>query len=575
MRSLCLSLKIIFCLLITFCSLMVCLPAFSQNKDGASPSTKLSISEQKNITITGNIKQFAKNEGLLDQYAFQYIDLITGKDVIIPISKDSVGNFSVTFPVNGYQEIQLTQGVKMGDDIRFDMIFVERFFAKPGDVMKFDFRGMEDHTSKSAFKGNMANTNNQQDKYYNSLREALGSVDLVSFDSVDSLKAGDYVSFKQLLTAQLKKVLDFNTKYFSASNADPFLKTQLDLDSKYLAGSHLLIALLRTKEKDPNLFQFLDSIGAPLNNQKAYGNSRYKYFLNSYYDFLVRETFATEREVAIQFPEMARYLLKEHIEFSEDEKELCRKMLDTVNKASKTDKQHFMDTYFMKFDQEYLTTFKVKATFDLIASNKDRFVKDVFLTRLLRERLDKNQLVNINSLISDYKSLVRDNPLKKLFLKDFQLAYDRLYKSKLSSRSVLNDAQKLPPNAVVKTILEKYKGKVIYLDVWATWCAPCISEMANSKKLRNQFINKDVVFLYLCISSPTESTWQNLIAGHDIEGEHYFLSNAQSTELGREFNIRTIPRYLIIDKDGSVANAEAAYPASTKTLAEIGRLLLK
>jgi len=567
MRSLSFSLIMIFCLLI------VCLTAFGQNKDRSTPSTKLSISAQKNITITGNIKQFAPSQGLLDEYAFQYTDLITGKDVIIPISKDSLGNFSVTFPVNGYQEIQLSQGIKMGDDIRFDKVFMGRFFAKPGDVMDFDYKWLKDYTTKWTFKGNMANSNNRLENYYHSVNESLVSTDLVPFESVDSLKSGDYVQFKQLLTTQLKKVLDFNTKYFSATNADPFLKKQLDLDSKYLAGSHLLMALYRTKEKDPNLLQFLDSIGAPLNNQKAYGNFRYKSFLNGYYQFLLRETFAADKEVTILITDMAKYLLKEHIEFSEDEKVLCRKMLDTVNKASKEDTQYFMDTYFMRFDQEYLTTLKMKATFGLIASNKDRFVKDVFLTRLLREKLDNSQLVNVNSLIPDYEALVRDNPVKKLFLKDYQLAYDRLYKSKLSAKSVLNDAKKLPPNAVVKSILEKYKGKVVYLDVWATWCAPCISEMANSKKLRNRFVGKDVVFLYLCISSPTESTWQNLIAGHNIQGEHYFLSNAQSAELAREFNISYIPWYLIIDKEGNVANAER--PSSTKTAAKIEELLLK
>lgn len=560
-------------LIMIFYLFAMCLTAFGQSKDRSIPSTKLSIEAQKNITITGNIKQFAKNEGLADQYAFQYIDLITGKDVIIPISKDSMGNYSVTFPVNGYQEIQLTQGVKSGDDIRFGLYFTGRFFAKPGDVMDFDFKRLEDYTSKQTFKGNMANANNQQDEYYNSLREAQGSTDLFSFDSLDSLKPGGYIQFKQSLTAQLKKVLDFNAKYFSALNADPFLKAQSDLESKYFVASHLLMALLKTKEKDPNLLQFLDSIGAPLNNQKAFGNFRYKSFLNSYYQFLERETFASGKEVTILFTDLARYLLKEHIEFSEDEKALCRKILDTVNKASEADRQYFINTYSTRFDQEYLMTFKTKATFDQIASNKNRFVKDVFLTRFLRERLDKNQLVNINSLISNYKSIVNDNPVKKLFLKDYQLAYDRLYKSKLSAKSVLNDAKKLPPDALVKTILEKYKGKVVYLDVWATWCVPCLSEMANSKKLRNQFIDKDVIFLYLCISSPTESTWQNLIAGHNIEGEHYFLNNAQSAELGREFNISFIPRYLIIDKEGKVANAEG--PSSAKTVAEIGALLLK
>lgn len=308
-----------FSLTITFCLLATCLAVFGQHKDKSTPSTKLSISEQKNIIITGNIKQFAPSQGLLDEYAFQYTDLITGKNVIIPISKDSLGNFSVTFPVNGYQEVQLSQGIKMGDNIRFDKIFMGRFFAKPGSVMDFDYKLLKDYTTKWTFKGSMANSNSRLENYYHSVNESLVSIDLVPFVSLDSLKSGDYVTFKHLLTAQLKKALDFNTKYFTTANADPFLKIQMDLDSKYLAGSHLLIALSRTKEKDPNLLQFLDSIGAPLNNQKAYGNFRYKSFLNGYYQFLLRETFATEKEVFVGVKDVARYLLKEHIEFSEDE----------------------------------------------------------------------------------------------------------------------------------------------------------------------------------------------------------------------------------------------------------------
>ncbi|WP_285058166.1 TlpA family protein disulfide reductase [Pedobacter ginsengisoli] len=567
MRSLYLTLAIAFFLL------SFGLTAFAQNKDGQNPAVKLSIQEQKNVTIKGNIKSFRPSQGLIDEYAFVYVDMVTGKDVIIPISKDTAGNFSVTFPVQGYQEIMLSQGYKIGDEVRFGGYFVNRFFVKPGEDLNFDYKANKDYSFKTSYGGSLANANNQQDKYSKSLRESLGFTDLVAYEYLDSLKPGAYVPLKHLLKSQLKKVLDFNTQYFKVKGRDPFLKKQMDLEAKYFLASYLSLALFKLKEQDPGMLLFLDSIDVKLDNPEAYGSVRYKSFLNNYYHQLQRETFKKDEEVTVLFADMASYLLREHIEFAEEEKALCRRILDTVNKASEEDRKYFNENYLEKFGGEYVDTYKAGATFDQIASSKDPFVRTIFLTRLLREKLDNNQLVSINSLIPRYKALVNDNPVKRLFLKDYQLAYDLLYKSKLSAKSVILDAKKLPATGIVKNMLERYKGKVVYLDIWATWCIPCLTEMKNSKKLRDQFAGKDVIFLYLCISSPTESTWQRLIAGHNIEGEHYFLSNAQSADLAREFNIRMIPRYLIFDKNGNVANKEADRPSSTKTKMEIEGLL--
>lgn len=560
---------------ITVSLLFIGFTAVGQNKDASTPSLKLTIPEQKNITIKGNIKSFAPSQGLLDNYAFLYTDLVTGKDVVIPISKDTSGNFSVTFPVHGYQEIYLGQGYKASDEIRYGGYIVSQFFVEPGADMTLDYKRMKDYTTKSTFTGNLASANNQREKYSQSLQESLGFTNLVPFAYLDSLKPGDYLPLKQLLSVQLKKALDFNAKYFKSGTREPFLKKQMDHEAKYFAANYLINALFRLKERDSNLLQFLDSIDVGLNNPEAYGNSSYKHFLNNYYSHLQRETFKQDQEITILFPDMATYLLKQHPEFAEEERSLCRRILDTVNKASKKDKEYFMANYSEKFANEYITTLKTKLNFDQIASIGDPFVQNIFLTRLLREKLDNNQLVNINSLIPRYQKVVKDNPVKRLFLKDYQLAYDVLYKSKLSSKSVLLDAKKLPANDMVEAILEQYKGKVVYLDIWATWCVPCLTEMSNSKKLRDRFTGKDIVFLYLCINSPTESTWQRLIAGHNIEGQHYFLSNLQSSELSRRFSIRMIPRYMVFDKNGNVTNAEADRPSSAKTQKEIEDLLLK
>lgn len=546
--------------------------SYGQSKDGSKLPPKLKISEKKSITITGNIKDYAPSQGLLDEYALRYSDLVTGESVIIPLSKDTAGNFSVTFQANGYQEIQLSRGFKVGNRTSFDGVFVGRFFVKPGEDMTLDYKRLKNFSSDYLFTGNLANANNQQDSYFKSINNELNNTDLISFSALDSIKGGDYIAIKRQIRKKLQELLDFNTRFFMKSTADPFLKEQMDLQYRYTAAHLLLLTLLKSQEKEPGLEKMLDSIGAPLTNAEAAGNDSYNMFLNTYYLYLKRETFAKEPTVTVLFTDMARYLLKEHNEFDEAERNLFYKILDTVNKPAPAEMERFTEYYMGKFDGEYLETIKTKMTFEQIASLPNPFLRDIYLTRLLRKRLDISQLVNINSLIPKYKKLVRESPVKSDFLKEYEFAYDRLYKSKLSSKSILNDSKTLPEGLMVKHILEKYKGKVIYLDIWATWCVPCLSQMSNSKKLRQQLAGKEVVFLYLCISSATESNWKNLIAGHNIEGEHYFLSNSQSAELAREFNIKFIPRYVIIDKGGNIANAEAGYPLDPRTRLEIEKL---
>jgi len=128
---------------------------------------------------------------------------------------------------------------------------------------------------------------------------------------------------------------------------------------------------------------------------------------------------------------------------------------------------------------------------------------------------------------------------------------------------------------LLKKLLEKYKGKVVYLDAWATWCGPCIAGMESSEKLREQLKGKDVVFVYLCMDSPNESGWKNLIAAKNIEGENYFLNPTQSSVIGKTLNIKGIPHYALADKDGNLINKAAPSPGHSETLKMINDLLSK
>lgn len=138
---------------------------------------------------------------------------------------------------------------------------------------------------------------------------------------------------------------------------------------------------------------------------------------------------------------------------------------------------------------------------------------------------------------------------------------------------VINDAVKLSATDPLTSILQKHRGKVVYVDVWATWCLPCLFEMPNSRKLREKLAGEDVIFVYLCVNSDNEQRWKKLITSKRMAGENYLLSAEQSTALNQKFNIKGIPRYMLFDQDGDAISEDAKRPGEPIVLKTIKELL--
>ena len=122
------------------------------------------------------------------------------------------------------------------------------------------------------------------------------------------------------------------------------------------------------------------------------------------------------------------------------------------------------------------------------------------------------------------------------------------------------------------SVLNQYKGKVIYLDFWASWCAPCKREMPYSEKLQEEFKGQDVVFLYMSVDRNAQS-WLNMVGQLQLTGEHYRVNSTVLKQLNEQFNVRSIPRYILIDKKGKVVSSNAARPSSAGIADDIDKLL--
>ena len=121
--------------------------------------------------------------------------------------------------------------------------------------------------------------------------------------------------------------------------------------------------------------------------------------------------------------------------------------------------------------------------------------------------------------------------------------------------------------------VKPFKGKVVYFDVWATWCGPCLKEFQYLPTLKEKAHNMDVVYLYISIDRPEErKKWEKTIAYHQLKGYHLLvnekLGKSLYTELGNERQILSIPCFVIIDKTGKIVIRHAAAPSEPEKVIE-------
>ncbi len=115
------------------------------------------------------------------------------------------------------------------------------------------------------------------------------------------------------------------------------------------------------------------------------------------------------------------------------------------------------------------------------------------------------------------------------------------------------------------TSLEDLKGKYVYIDVWATWCGPCKAEIPHLKKVEADYHDKNIEFVSVSIDRPKDhEKWIAMVTDKELGGVQLFSDNNWESKFVKDYYIKGIPRFILIDPDGNIVTPDAPRPSNDK-----------
>lgn len=284
----------------------------------------------------------------------------------------------------------------------------------------------------------------------------------------------------------------------------------------------------------------------------------------------MKEYYSANKEKATTMSMMEEYLLSKEVTFTESEKEYLKaakefEEIPLIKKSRAMGAEIHKQTSKFRADRngisgEIFQNSRTKTTRENM--QKVLGIPAGFAIDVMASQDYLRPIVSEMTPVSDEKVAYYTKSISNPFIASYIALKNNEIKAKVEankkmSLATANEVPKTEGDKVFDAIMEKYKGKVVYVDFWATWCAPCRSGIERIKPLKDEMANENVVFVYISAPSSPKGTYDNMIL--TIKGEHYRVSEDEWNILCGKFNISGIPHCMLVGKDGKVINSHLSY----------------
>tara|TARA_R110002049_G_scaffold45305_2_gene132233 strand:+ start:804 stop:3683 length:2880 start_codon:yes stop_codon:yes gene_type:complete len=247
--------------------------------------------------------------------------------------------------------------------------------------------------------------------------------------------------------------------------------------------------------------------------------------------------------------ELAAQKASENLLTKEEQTRLTAHYNEDYNKR----KQEILRTYSVQVKEFVQLEFKRKGIERYLHffDEKGAWVLDLIISQTILRPIVEQLTPLSNEALNQLVSYVNTPYIKDHIVIENEKTIAEIEKNKDNTEYIVHETPDAEAEKIFEAIIEKYKGKVVFVDFWATWCGPCLSGMQKMKPLKEELKDEDIVFVYITNQTSPEKTYTNMIP--NINGEHYRVSADEWNYLGKKFNITGIPHYTLVDKAGKVA----------------------
>lgn len=194
--------------------------------------------------------------------------------------------------------------------------------------------------------------------------------------------------------------------------------------------------------------------------------------------------------------------------------------------------------------------------FEVTKNIENDSIRNMFLFDNMRYMILSS--TDIDKTFKSFKEISTD----KNHLKDITEIYDNL--KRVSKGNVSPKFINYKNHSGSETSLDDLKGNYVFIDIWATWCAPCKAEIPYLKKLEKKYHNKNIEFVSISVDKQKDyDKWKKMVTDMNLTGIQLFADKSFESDFIKGYSIRSIPRFILIDPNGVIIDGNAPRPSNS------------